>query len=508
MKKKVLYGVIIGIASLLLVALSAFAIYSATLWAEDREVSKKAEGVRTFGEYTDCEVYQNVPAMVFKETKIGQAADYGMKNYVIDVNGTTTEQYKEYVDLLISQGFKKHSDNGEEGMEGYVYTSNFIKDDVTLTISHMVNHNKTYISATNNLALSEHLNYDSASMENVSADAKTRLYMLELNGLGSSFVIQLKNGHFVIEDGGQNIDAPYLLDFLEDLVPEGEKPVIEGWFISHVHGDHFGALKEIASDTSYLNRIYVDGIYFTAPSEELILKVEPSAGAQLYQYAWQLSKYNSMFKRENGEKAGFYRMALGQRYYFCDMSIDISMTVEQFPETTTLTQAINDTTTWMMYNIEGQKVLNSGDGYEASFLTLMQLYERDYFNVDVYTTPHHGTNQTNYFTDYMQIKTLLYTNWRSASLYWDERTMTEDEKASVEGYKRIRSPHITGFEALEANQYLRDSVQEYYSMGNGTVVLTFPYKVGTAEIMKPLEWIYNVMGSDKPERELYTGPEQ
>lgn len=509
-KKRVIISmqyICLGICAFLLLAASAFLVYSMSVWNKEKErVVEAVEAVKTFGDYTDCEVYMDVPAMVYEGTKIGEAKDYGNKNYVIDVNGTSKEQYEEYISLLVEHGYKKHSDNGEEGMEGYVYTSNFIKDDVTLTISHMVNHDKTYISASNNLALSDHLNYDADSMKGVSADAKTKLYMLELNGLGSSFVIQLKNGHFIIEDGGQDIDAPYLLDFLEDLVPEGQKPVIEAWFISHVHGDHFGALMEVVSDEQYANRIYVDGIYFTSPSEELVLKLEPSAGSQVYQYAWQICRYNSMLSKENGEKADFYRMALGQRYYFCDISIDISMTLEQIPETTVYSQAINDTTTWMMYNIEGQKVLNSGDGYETSFLVLMQLYEREYFDVDVYTTPHHGTNQTDYFTDYMDIKTVLYTNWRSASLYWDEETMTEAEKASVASYTRVRSPHVKSFEALEANEHLRNSALEYYSHGEGTVVLTFPYTVGTAEIMEPLEWIYNVLDSSQPVRELYTGP--
>ena len=119
MKKKILYGVGIGVAALLLVAMSVLTIYSATVFSREKATSKKmTDSVRKFGEYTECEVYKDVPAMVYPETKIGQAADFGNKNYVIDVNGTTMEHYKDYVDLLVEQGYQKHSDNGEEGMEG------------------------------------------------------------------------------------------------------------------------------------------------------------------------------------------------------------------------------------------------------------------------------------------------------------------------------------------------------------------------------------------------------
>jgi hypothetical protein len=34
-------------------------------------------------------------------------------------------------------------------------------------------------------------------------------------------------------------------------------------------------------------------------------------------------------------------------------------------------------------------------------------------------------------------------------------------------------------------------VAEYYHYGDGTVILTFPYSVGTAEKMPALTWKYN-----------------
>jgi L-ascorbate metabolism protein UlaG (beta-lactamase superfamily) len=65
------------------------------------------------------------------------------------------------------------------------------------------------------------------------------MHMMELFRLGNSFIFQLKNGHFLISDGGMATDLPYLLDYLDSLVPEGEKPIVDGWIISHAHGDHF-----------------------------------------------------------------------------------------------------------------------------------------------------------------------------------------------------------------------------------------------------------------------------
>lgn len=68
------------------------------------------------------------------------------------------------------------------------------------------------------------------------AGAKTTLHMVELSDYGNSFVVQLKNGHFILNDGARLEDLEPLITYLEELPPKGEKPVIEAWMVSHPHG--------------------------------------------------------------------------------------------------------------------------------------------------------------------------------------------------------------------------------------------------------------------------------
>ena len=256
--------VVIALAALILVlgagTVTVFLLNQSKENAKQTEMGEDIlteEDLKTLSAWTDCEIYQDIPAMEGKNIKVGEADDYGNKNYVLDVNGTTIEDYKDYVEKLQKAGFKKHSDNGEGGMEGYVYTTSFQKDKLTLVVSHVASLNKTYLSATNGLALSPYLNYDSSWSKGVSADAKTKVHMLELNNNGNSIVIQLKNGHYVLHDGGTTYDAPYLMDYLEELTPGEEKPVIEAWFISHAHVDHYGAFHQIRQNDSYRERLIV-----------------------------------------------------------------------------------------------------------------------------------------------------------------------------------------------------------------------------------------------------------
>ena len=88
----------------------------------------------TFADYTPNEAFQSIPSLVVDGGKIGTPYEYGTGVYTLNISGTTVEDYKAYLATLQEHGFVKHSDNGEEAMEGYVYTASFTKDDLALTV--------------------------------------------------------------------------------------------------------------------------------------------------------------------------------------------------------------------------------------------------------------------------------------------------------------------------------------------------------------------------------------
>ena len=429
---------------------------------------EKVTSNETFAAWTDIEEFRTVPSLVTENSKVGEAADYGNGHYVIDVNGTTTKDYENYLVALENAGFKKHSDNGEDAMDGYAMTASYTKDDLTVTVSHAINLEKTYISSVKNMMLSEHLIYKDEYVEGIGEGAKTSLHMLQLNNNGASFVIQLKNGHFIIHDGGRTYDAQYLLDYLESLTPAGEKPVVEAWFISHAHGDHHGALMRIIDKKELYSRIYVDGIYFMEPTKDFIETTTYDA----YSDMWTLARSYVLFTASDGGQCKYYRPQFGQRYYFCDMYIDVCLTPEQFPLESYYSGDFNETSVWLMHHIEGQKTLIVGDTSYTGMDQSMNMFDKSYLDVDVYAVSHHGINVYNYFTDFMTVKTALYPNWRVGSLWQD-------------------TSERTNLSRVEDNKHLVESVAEAYSHENGTVVLTFPYKVGEAKILGQTEWIYN-----------------
>ena len=469
MKKKSTLFLLIALLFILLTGVFLVVFLGGT--SEDKD--EKKLNLAMFSAYTECEVFQDIPAIESESGKISEAEDYGNGDFVINVSGTTQDEYKKYLSTLEDFGFKKHSDNGQDAMEGYVLEAAYTKDNITLVISHAISQEHTYISASYDSPLSKYLIYDEDALKGVDAEAKTKVHMLELHNLGNSFIIQLKNGHFVVHDGGQDIDTPYFYDYLEGLTPGDEKPVIEGWFISHSHGDHAGVISQVSKEAKYADRVFVESIYYTEPSKATITSIASSMDQQ---GNFVMTRIAGSYKTQSGEATKLYRMHLGQRYYFCDIAIDVALTVEQIPVDTYYSADWNDTSTWLMNHIEGQRFLIAGDSNHTGQRLAISMYDKAYFDLDVFAVIHHGINVYDYFVDYCTNKTVLYTSTRAGSIWNDDRPTAA---------------------RLDENEKLRQSSEEYLTRGDGTLVLTFPYKVGTCEIMEPCDWRYDY-GIQKP----------
>ena len=379
--------------------------------------------------------------------------DCGEGNFIRTVPEAERNGYDALCAALDAGGWQKTYDNGA-GLAATMFTARYTKGARTLTALYAAPSRKLYITVGRGQApLSCHVKDDPAWRAGFLPGIKTSLHMLELWHFGNSFVIRLKNGHFLISDGGTRDDTPYLIAYLERLVPKGEKPVVEGWFISHFHGDHCGVLMELGLNDKWSKRIVVEGVYASVPSVEMLALDWNSPGVV------QLSRRMSRFVRtSSGEPTPFYRLHTGERYYFADITVDVLLSQELLPYKDS-TGDLNDTSTWLLFNIEGQKVLLAGDGDKGGMKLLMDNYTSDFMTVDVMSLLHHGWNTRNFFTDYCRVKTMLFTC-----------------HSIVPPYRAAET------------EYLKSKVREWFPWGDGTKKLVFPYHVGEAVCMPPFEW--------------------
>ena len=414
----------------------------------------------TFKKVTDSELFAGVPIMIGEDVTYSEVEDVGAGNDLIWLHNTTMEEYRAYLALLEKKKFIKYTDNGENGLEGYVYTAHYQKDDLLVVVTYYTRLKDTMITVCKGDHLSEHLIYRDEFVQDNLPGAKTTLTQLELYKAGNSYVFQLKDGHYIVNDGGTPQEVFYLLDFLEENAPNGEKPVVEAWIVSHAHDDHMGVLRAFLRRPEMAERISVEGVYFTQASDDAN---EERRGSEMMT-ALTTFVLNSVaaMKTSAGDTPPIYRMREGERYYFNDITMDVVF--EQSVLNYKAWHTSNAESTTLMYTVEGQKVYIPADtDYECQLKTL-EIFDDSYFDLAIYVTPHHGGNVYNRITDHLRYKTVLN---------------------SAASFSEIANGLLA---RLAQQEYLISKSEEHLSWGDGGLVFAFPYSVGQYERLPKVDW--------------------
>ena len=81
-----------------------------------------------------------------------------------------------------------------------------------------------------------------------------------------SYVIRTGKGKTIVIDGGwSEYDGPNLFAYLQKLTGQSN-PHIDAWFLTHPHGDHYGAILEFVK--SYASQVTLDAFYHRMPTAE------------------------------------------------------------------------------------------------------------------------------------------------------------------------------------------------------------------------------------------------
>jgi len=421
------------------------------------------------------------------ECSLADAVDMGVSNYVITYPNSKMSWYTDYQKILTSStsGFTKVYDNtsDSDGLAKYgVYNSVFTKEDGgmnwVVTVTHAANtKNTTYVSVntgkTAAQALSGHMvknhGITYAASDGYTTSGKTvTLRMNEVWYMGSSFVIQLPNGHFIINDGGADHEFKYLIDDLYKLT-NGKKPIIEAWTISHLHYDHSDVFSGFYDDPTFADDVYVEAIYINEPSHATIER--DGSADSLYAFIRDQRKGIKLLRTTTGELPKIYRYQTGQRFYFEGVTMDVVQAQEQIPLSTysdygaefiaEWNSEFNTTSAGLMFTIDdgttaGKKVYIGGDQTSVNMNWIMAAYDASLFdNVNVFVAFHHGVNTWETFTNW---STRNYTNKFDIVLHPRHKDVTEAI------FQQYSSSLITA---------CKKGINGCYSYATGTKILTF-----------------------------------
>ena len=264
---------------------------------------------------------------------------------------------------------------------------------------------------------------------------------------GMCYIIRCSDNSFFVIDSAHFFsvrDNERIHDFLRSMTPENEKIHISGWFISHGHDDH------ICKCTDYLRYnmadTVIDRFYYN-----FIDDAHPDNGS------WDgEGKYYRKYFYEEVRKSGVpvVKLHTGQHFYVDNLEFEVLCTHEDvWPEPCT---DYNNSSTVLMLKTEGQKILLPGDASDKSSVVLEERYG-DYLKCDILQLSHHGHHGTSEkFYEYAKAPVVLCPN--------TEIKINEED-------------HIP------ANKVAKAYAEEFYISAHGTVILTLPYKKGSAEIL-------------------------
>ena len=379
-------------------------------------------------QYTTVDADLALSSLGAEVTLREKGLDAGSGSYVITVDDTDGSIYTNYLNAIASKEFVEFANNdaglATQGVQNVAYEKAEDGFKWVVNVTHAGNEKqKTYVAVSTCETLSPHLKgsvtyekedgYTTTSPQTPTFTMMKVTNQADLTAPGNSFVIQLSNGHFIINDGGFGDDLSTLIDYLKSL-SGGKKPIVEAWVISHAHSDHVGIFERLYKDkrdninTTWADELYVEGIYYNESAAYIKGNFAPvesttNPGEMIYdvmdaRYIEKVYRGMDLLKTTEGNTPEVYRYRTGQRFTFADVTMDVVQMEEQILEylqsNGVYSDGSNGTNTSVLFTINDKRVYMSGDeAWDNMFNFTKVAYTDTYLNnLDVYVAPHHGSN--------------------------------------------------------------------------------------------------------------------
>ncbi len=208
------------------------------------------------------------------------------------------------------------------------------------------------------------------------------------NNAGAMYVIKFADNSLFVVDGGSYIqmsdrDCERVYALLRRItgIPEGQKIVINTWFVSHYHDDHVSGfprfLSKYYTHFDLQNVMYnFDVVGASGDNTEIIGKLYPNA------------KY--------------YKQHTGEYFTICDVRFDVLYTVEDLYTPNSSNKLTlrdvgcmrksdeeNNCSSVLRVTFDGKTMLLTGDIYDADRI-LIAMYPQADLHADILQIPHHA----------------------------------------------------------------------------------------------------------------------
>ena len=339
--------------------------------------------------YDKCAVSEYIPPLSATGVTDKGVYSAGGGNYQKTYKDVKAADVSRYCQTLISKGFTLQQQNTINGNCFYLY----VKGDTMVHINWFSKLNqfsivygpKTYIPA-------------KKPITGYTKRVTPTITMLALGEIGTSIVIQLEDGSFLLIDGGQGKtdyypkDSATLWNFLSSHAPAGEKPRIT-WLVTHIHMDHRNLFQQFIP--AYKNKIDLELVVWNMPDfAEIGSKYSPNwkegEAKPAKNYATPVATLIDIINK-NFPKTPIYTCHSGEKLYLPGCEIEFLVCHEDYYLNNF--QWINDTSLTCRININGKSMMVFGDTTKYVSNAIITPAYGNYIKSDILQVAHHGNGE-------------------------------------------------------------------------------------------------------------------
>jgi hypothetical protein len=339
--------------------------------------------------YDKCAVSEYIPPLSATSVTDKGVYSAGGGNYQKTYKDVKAADVSRYCQTLISKGFTLQQQNTINGNCFYLY----VKGDTMVHINWFSKLNqfsivygpKTYIPA-------------KKPITGYTKRATPTITMLALGEIGTSIVIQLEDGSFLLIDGGQGKtdyypkDSATLWNFLSSHAPAGEKPRIT-WLVTHIHMDHRNLFQQFIP--AYKNKIDLELVVWNMPDfNEIGEKYAPNwkegETKPAKNYATPVATLIDIINK-NFPKTPIYTCHSGEKLYLPGCEVEFLVCHEDYYLNNF--QWVNDTSLTCRININGKSMMVFGDTTKYVSNAIITPAYGNYIKSDILQLAHHGNGE-------------------------------------------------------------------------------------------------------------------
>ncbi len=293
---------------------------------------------------------------------------------------------------------------------------------------------------------------------------------------GMCLLIQCADYSFFVVDSGHYLqmnDNDRLYKFMRERTPDGQKIVINGWFITHTHTDHTSKLIDFLKYNR--ENVVIEGFYLNLLAENY--EIEDWGREEQY--------FNELTRKtlNNLTEIPKYKLSSGQNFKIRNLEIDVMCTHEDvYPEKIL---DFNDSSSVITVTAENTRIFIPGD---ASGLESQVLERRfgENLECDVCQIAHHG---------HFGLSENAYRLLKAKTVVFPITRIKYEEE-----YPRIK-----------ANRTAVEIAQKSYISSDGTVKIPLPYNKDkitqlpdeTIEDFRKIKRLWGYDYTDEYKKELY-----